>query len=262
VTEAAPISLADAAPGVGWITLDHGPTRNALDWTMLEAFEALLDEAERSTELRVLVVRSALDRVFVAGGDIAVMRDLTLAQGTRFVYAGQHLMRRLEESPLVVIAAVNGFALGGGFELALACDLIVASEQAVFGFPETTIGLLPGWGGTQRIVRAVSPQRARELVFTGRRLDARDADKFGFVNSVVAPEALEQDALELAGRVLASSPTAVSHSKRALVQGARVSLDQGLVIEAETWLANLASPNRVEGLTAFLEKRPPNFVRE
>jgi enoyl-CoA hydratase len=262
MTDAAAISLTDAAPGVGWITLDHGPTRNALDWTMLEAFDALLDEAEGKPELRVLVVRSALDRVFIAGGDIAVMRALTLAEGTRFVYAGQHLLRRLEESQLVVIAAVGGFALGGGFELALACDLIVASEQAVFGLPETTIGLLPGWGGTQRIARAASPQRARELVFTGRRLDASEAYEFGFVNSVVAPEALEQEALELAGRVLASSPTAVSHAKRAMVQGARVSLDQGLVIEAETWLANLASPNRVEGLTAFLEKRPPRFVPE
>jgi enoyl-CoA hydratase len=262
MTDTSAISLTDAAPGVGWITLDHAPTRNSLDWGMLEAFDALIDEAERSPELQVLVIRSALERVFIAGGDIAVMRDLTLAEGTRFVYAGQRLMRRLEESPLVVIAAVNGFALGGGFELALACDLIAASEQAAFGFPETTIGLLPGWGGTQRIIRAVSPQRAHELVFTGRRLDASEADKFGFVNSVVAPEALEQEALELAGRVLASSPTAVSHSKRALVQGARVSLDQGLVIEAETWLANLASPNRAEGLTAFLEKRPPRFVSE
>jgi enoyl-CoA hydratase/carnithine racemase len=261
VSDAA-ISLTEAAPGIGWITLDHAPTRNALDFTMLDAFDALLDEAERSSELRLLVIRSALERVFIAGGDIAVMRDLSLADGTRFVYAGQRLMRRLEESRLVVIAAVGGFALGGGFELALACDLIVASEQAVFGLPETTIGLLPGWGGTQRIVRAVSPQRARELVFTGRRLDAGEAYSFGFLNNVVTPEALEREALELAGRVLASSPTAVSHAKRALVHGARVSLDQGLVIEAETWLANLSSPNRVEGLSAFLEKRPPRFVSE
>ena len=262
MTEAERISLTDAAPGIAWLTLDHAPTRNALDWTMLEAFEALLDQAEVTSGLRVLVVRSALERVFVAGGDIAVMRELTLAEGTRFVYAGQHLMRRLEESSLVVIATIDGFALGGGMELALACDLIVASEEAVFGLPEATIGLLPGWGGTQRIVRALSPQRARELVFTGRRLDAREAYEFGFLNRVVSSEALEQETLALAERILAASPTAVSHAKRAMVQGARVSLDQGLVIEAETWLANLASPNRVEGLSAFLEKRPPRFTAE
>lgn len=255
-----PISLTDAVPGVAWITLDHAPTRNALDIPMLDAFTALLDDAERRSELRVLVIRSALERVFVAGGDIAVMRDLTLADGTRFVYAGQRLMRRLEESPLVVIAAVGGFALGGGFELALASDLIVASEQAVFGLPETTLGLLPGWGGTQRIVRAVTPQRARELVYTGRQLNCSEAYEFGFVNRIAAADALEQEALDLAGRILKSSPTAVSHSKRALTQGSRVSLDQGLVIEAETWLSNLSSPNRVEGLTAFLEKRSPRFV--
>jgi enoyl-CoA hydratase len=262
VTDAAAIALTEAAPGVGWITLDHHATRNALDWTMLDAFERVLDEAERTPRLRVAIVRSALDRVFVAGGDIAVMRDLTLAEGTRFVYEGQRLMRRLEESRLVVIAAVGGFALGGGFELALACDMIVASEAAVFGLPEATIGLLPGWGGTQRLARAVSPQRARELVYTGRRLDASEAFEFGFLNAVTAPEALESETVALAERVLASSPTAVSHSKRALMQGARVPLDQGLVIEAETWLANLSSPNRVEGLTAFLEKRPPRFVAE
>lgn len=261
MSEAA-ISLTEASPGIAWITLDHAPTRNALDLTMLESFDTLLDEAERSSEFRVIIIRSALERVFVAGGDIAVMRDLTLADGTRFVYAGQRLMRRLEESALVVIAMVGGFALGGGFELALACDLIVASEQAVFGLPEATLGLLPGWGGTQRIVRAVSPQRARELVFTGRRLDAREAYEFGFVNRLAQRDALENEALNLAGQVLASSPTAVSHSKRALAQGARVSLDQGVVIEAETWLANLSSPNRVEGLTAFLEKREPKFTTD
>jgi enoyl-CoA hydratase len=260
MTDAAPITLSKADEGVSWITLDRPDTRNALDWEMLDAFNAVLDEAERTREVRVVVIRSALERVFVAGGDIAVMRDLTVAEGTRFVYAGQHLMRRLEESPLVVIAAVGGFALGGGLELALACDMIVASEAAVFALPETQIGLLPGWGGTQRLVRAVSPQRARELIFTGRRVDAREAYDFGFVNRVVAATELESSALELAAKVLSSSPTAVQHAKRALVQGARVSLDQGLVIEAETWLANLASPNRAEGLSAFLEKRPPRFT--
>lgn len=256
----ASISLSSAADGVSWITLDRPDTRNALNWEMLDAFDAVIDEAERSREARVIVIRSALERVFIAGGDIAVMRDLTVAEGTRFVYAGQHLMRRLEESPLVVIAAIGGFALGGGLELALACDMIVASEAAVFGLPETQIGLLPGWGGTQRLVRAVSPHRARELIFTGRRFDAREAFDFGLVNRVVAAADLESSALALATEILSSSPTAVQHAKRALVQGARVSLDQGLVIEAETWLANLASPNRAEGLSAFLEKRPPRFA--
>jgi enoyl-CoA hydratase len=227
---------------------------------MLDAFRAALDEAEASADTRVIVIRSALERVFVAGGDIAVMRDLQLADGSRFVYAGQHLLRRLEESRLVSIAAVDGFALGGGLELILACDLIVASETATFGLPETRIGLFPGWGGTQRLVRAISPQRAREMVYTGRRIDAEEAFSFGFLNRVVTAEKLEDAALELAGEVTKSSPSGVAQAKRAIVHGSRVSLDQGLVIEAEAWLANLSSPNRVEGLSAFLEKREPRFT--
>jgi enoyl-CoA hydratase/carnithine racemase len=256
------VSLEPAADGVSWLTLDRRATRNALDWQMLEAFHAAIDEAEASATTRVVLVRSALQGVFVAGGDIAVMRDLQLIDGSRFVYAGQRALRRLEESRLVFVAVVGGYALGGGLELALACDLVVASESAVFGFPETRLGLLPGWGGTQRIVRAISPQRARELVYTGRRIDAAEAYEYGFLNRVVAADELEPAALELAAAVTKSSPTGVSQSKRALVHGSRVSLDQGLVIEAEAWLANLSSPNRVEGLSAFLEKREPRFTAE
>jgi enoyl-CoA hydratase/carnithine racemase len=256
------VSLDPGPDGVAWLTLNRPETRNALDWEMLEAFHAVLDEAEASTTTRVVLIRSALERVFVAGGDIAVMRDLQLTDGSRFVYAGQHLLRRLEESRVVFVAVVGGFALGGGLELTLACDLVLVSDTAVFAFPETRLGLLPGWGGTQRIVRAVSPQRARELVYTGRRITAAEAYEYGFVNRVVTGDELEAAALEFAEEVIKSSPTAVSQSKRALVHGARVSLDQGLVIEAEAWLANLSSPNRVEGLSAFLEKREPRFTTE
>ena len=256
------VTLEPAADGVVWLTLDRNETRNALDWGMLDAFHSALDEAEASPQTRVVLVRSALDRVFVAGGDIALMRDLQLADGARFVYAGQRLMRRLEESRLVFVAVVGGYALGGGLELTLACDLVVASAEAVFGFPETRLGLFPGWGGTQRIVRAISPQRARELVYTGRRLDAAEALAYGFVNRVVAAEELGEAALQLASEVTKSSPAAVSQSKRALVHGSRASLDQGLVIEAEAWLANLSSPNRIEGLSAFLEKREPRFTAD
>ena len=255
-----PVSLEPAATGVAWLTLDRPETRNALDWHMLDRIDAVLSEAEALDGLRVVLIRSTLDRVFVAGGDVAVMRDLQLLDGSRFVYAGQRLLRRLEDSSLVFVAVVGGYALGGGFELALACDLVIASETAVFGFPETGLGLLPGWGGTQRIVRAVSPQRARELVYTGRRVDAREAHTYGFVNRVTPQDELEAAAVELAGEITRNSPTAVSHAKHALVHGSRASLDQGLVLEAEAWLANLSSPNRVEGLSAFIEKREPRFT--
>lgn len=256
------VTVEPASESAAWLTLDRAETRNALDWNMLKSLHAAIDGLETTAGVRIVLVRSALERVFVAGGDIAVMRDLQLSDGSRFVYAGQHLLRRLEESSLVFIAVVGGYALGGGLELALGCDMIVASDTAQFAFPETRLGLLPGWGGTQRIVRAVAPQLARELVYTGRRISASEAASYGFVNRVVGKDELEPAALELAGEVAKSSPTAVSQSKRALVHGSRTSLDQGLVIEAEAWLANLSSPNRVEGLTAFLEKRDPRFTTD
>jgi len=241
------------------VILDRPEQRNALDWAMLEAFHGVLDELEADRSIRVVGVRSALERVFVAGGDIAVMRDLSLADGTEFVYAGHRLLRRLEESRVVFLAAVGGYALGGGLELCLACDLVLAAESAVFGLPETTIGLFPGWGGTQRLARAIGLHRAKELVYTGRRFPAEEGYRLGFVNRVVPVADLEPASLELAGEILAASPTAVQRAKVALTQGSRVPLDQGLAIEAEAWLANLSSPNRVEGLSAFLEKRPPTF---
>lgn len=256
------VSVQEAADCVAWLTLNRPEARNAIDWEMLGALGGALDELEARRDVRVVLIRSALDHVFVAGGDIAVMRDVDMASGSRWVYAGQRFLRRLEESRVVFIAVVGGYALGGGFELSLACDLIVASDSAVFGLPETRVGLFPGWGGTQRVVRAVTPQRARELVYTGRRLTAAEAWDFGFLNRLVPADSLEAAAVELAGEIVESSPTAVAQAKRALVHGARVSLDQGLVIEAEAWLANLASPNRVEGLSAFLEKRSPNFTAD
>lgn len=253
------VTTETAVPGVAWITLNRPDKRNAFDWEMLKAFHAAIDELEGRRDVRVAIVRSAVERIFVAGGDIAVMRDLTVAEGSRFVYAGHALMRRIEETPLVFIACVGGFALGGGTELPLACDCVVAGESAVFGLPETSIGLFPGWGGSQRLARAVGVQRAKELIYTGRRIPAEEALRIGLATRLVPDAELEAECVRLAGEILANSPTAVTQAKRAITQGSRASLDQGLVIEAEAWLANLASPNRVEGLSAFLEKRKPEF---
>jgi enoyl-CoA hydratase len=256
------ISTSPAAESAAWITIDRPDRRNAFDWEMVDAFHGVLDELEERRDVRVAIVRSALERVWVAGGDIAVMRDLSVAEGARFVYTGHRLMRRLEESPVVFVAAVGGFALGGGTELALACDFVVASEAATFGVPETTLGLFPGWGGTQRLPRAVGLQRAKELVYTGRRVPAAEAVEIGLALKAVPPDELEPAALALARAVIKNSPTAIRRVKQAMTQGVRVPLDQGLVIEAEAWVANLASPNRVEGLAAFLEKREPSFVED
>lgn len=249
-------------PGIVTLTIDRPDRNNAFDLSMVGEMNQAWDVIEADPAARVVIICSALPKVFVAGGDIAAMRELDLAAGVRFVYAGQKLMSRLERSEQVVIAAVGGFALGGGTELALACDIRVASQRAVFGQPEVTLGLIPGWGGTQRLARMVGEGRAKEWVFTGRRVGAEEAYASGLVNRLCEPDTLDNAAMDLAGEILANAPMAVKRAKRAITDGLRVSLDQGLVIEAEAWLANLASPDRREGLSAFLEKRKPKFSHE
>lgn len=253
------VTVEPACPGAVFITLNRPDKRNAFDWEMVSAVTAVIDGLEADKEIRVAIFRSAVPKIFVAGGDIAVMRDVDLAEGTRFVYAGHRLMRRIEESPIVFVAAVGGFALGGGTELSLACDVILASDAATFGLPEVTIGLFPGWGGSQRLPRVVGIQRAKELIFSGRRIPADEALRIGLAVSVVPHDELDAAAVAMAESFLANSPTAIRRVKVAVNQGTRVSLDQGLAIEAEAWIANLGSPNRVEGLSAFLEKRKPEF---
>ncbi len=241
------------------VTIDRPERNNAFDMDTVQAMLRVWGEIEAAGGARVAIIRSALPRSWMAGGDITGMRELTLEEGARFVYAGHELMRTLERSALVVIGAIGGFALGGGTELALACDLRVASTAAVFGQPEVALGLLPGWGGTQRLARVIGESQALDLILTGRRINAEEALSMGLVNRVCAPEQLDEECLELAKSILANAPMAVMRSKRAIKEGLRASLDQGLVIEAEAWLANLSSPDRVEGLSAFLEKRKPKF---
>jgi enoyl-CoA hydratase/carnithine racemase len=247
------------ASGVATLTIDRPDRKNAFDLAMVREMHLAWDDIEGDSTVRIVTIRSALPRVFVAGGDIEAMRDLTPDEAPAFVYAGHELFRRLERSERVVIAAVGGYALGGGTELALACDLRVASTAAVFGQPETSLGILPGWGGTQRLARVIGESRAKDLVFTARRIDAEEAYVMGLVNRLCEPEKLDDEARDLAYCILANGPMAVRRAKRAITEGLRVSLDQGLVIEAEAWLANLGSPDRTEGLSAFLEKRRPRF---
>lgn len=248
-----------AGEAIAWITLDSPERRNAFDADMVARYRAAVERVDEDRSIRVAIVRSKVEKVFVAGGDIAAMRDLDLPEAERFVYAGHAMLRSMEESGVVFIAAIEGFALGGGMELALACDLVVAGEAAVFGLPEVTLGLFPGWGGTQRLARAVGEKRAKEWILSGERVTADEAWRVGVVNRIAPAGAADEAALELARRIAANAPFAVRQAKKVVNHGSRASLDQGLVLEAEAWLANLASPDRVEGLTAFLEKRKPRF---
>lgn len=244
------------------ITVNRPDKLNAIDkQTATELLEAFRNLDERD-DVRVIILTGSGDRAFIAGGDIAAMSQMTLQEGEKFVYLGHELTKTIERSNKVVIAAVNGYALGGGTEIAMACDIRIASERARFGLPEVTVGLFPGWGGTQRLGRLIGKGRAKELIFTGDRLEAEEAYRLGLVNKVVPGAELLNYTRQMAERILANSQYAIRQAKKALNEGLDVSLDQGLVIEAEAWLVNFSTADRVEGLKAFVEKRKPVFKNE
>lgn len=245
---------------IATLTVDRQERLNAFDSAMVGELTDAIDAIERDPEVRAAVLTGAGDRAFVAGGDVAEMRDLALADAERFVYAGQAMTLRLERCPVPIIAAVNGFALGGGTEIALACDIRIASDRAAFGLPETSLGLLPGWGGTQRAVRLLGAGMALELVLSARRIAAGEALRIGLVNRVVPAAELMDVATDLAAAIAKNSPVAVRQAKKAIRRGAGVPIDVGLAIEAEAWLYLIAHPDRVEGLTALLEKRLPRWT--
>jgi enoyl-CoA hydratase/carnithine racemase len=245
---------------IAWVTINRPKTLNAIDQEVLQELHAMLDQVERDENVRVVIITGGGDKAFVAGGDIDAMRKLDVLEALKFVYAGHEFLNRLERSSRVFIAAVNGYALGGGTELALACDIRIASERAQFGLPEVTIGLYPGWGGTQRLPRIVGSGRAKELIFTGDRISAEEAYRIGLVNKVVPHEQLLETCEKIAAKIIANAPIAIKQAKKVIHEGLQVPLPQGLVIEAEGWVVNAATEDRVEGLTAFLEKRKPNFV--
>jgi len=245
--------------GIAIITIDRPEVLNAIDDVTLAELEEAFNQIEDNDRIQVVIITGGGEKAFVAGGDIAAMKRMDVIEGERFVYKGQNVLRKIENSRKVVIAAINGYALGGGTELALACDIRIASEKAQLGLPEVCIGLYPGWGGTQRLVRLVGKGIAKELVFTGRRIPVQEAKELGIINKVVPHEELMNESKKLAESILANSPIAVQQSKKAINQGSEVSLDIALSLEAEAWLVNFSTEDRVEGLSAFLEKRKPNY---
>jgi len=246
-------------------TLNRPDKLNALDFALLAAIGALVSElAARPTKTRprVLVVTGSGDKAFAAGADIAAMSALAPEEARAFSEHGQRVGRALEEAPFPSIAAVNGFALGGGAELALACDFIYASERARFGQPEVGLGLLPGFGGTQRLARRVGVGRARELVYTGAVIDAARAKEIGLVNEVI-PHAELLEKTKVVGRVIASkAPLSVAAAKRLVLRGSEISLEAALELETLAFGAAFATKDAREGVEAFLAKRPPKFQGE
>jgi enoyl-CoA hydratase len=254
--------LIDEDEAIVTITVNRPDKLNAIDEPTVKELLDVFRDVNTRDDVRVIILTGAGDKAFIAGGDIETMSRLNLQEGEKFVYMGQELTKIIERSNKVVIAAVNGYSLGGGTELAMACDFRIASDQAQFGLPEVTIGLFPGWGGTQRMGRLLGKGRAKELIFTGDRIDAEEAYRLGLANKVVPHDELMACAHEMAGRILSNSQIAIQQAKKALNEGLEVSLDQGLAIEAEAWLVNFSTSDRVEGLTAFVEKRKPEWRGE
>jgi enoyl-CoA hydratase len=252
--------LFEVQDGVGLLTLDRPKVLNALNRQTLGELDQLLREEARRPEVRALVVTGAGEKAFVAGADISEMSGLTAAQARDFAELGQRAFARLEALPIPTIAAVNGFALGGGSELALACDLVYASEKARFGQPEVNLGLLPAWGGTQRLARRVGPMRALEIAMTGDTYDAARAKAMGLCLEVLPPEELLAYAKAKARTIASRGPLAVAAAKRVLRSGADAGLAQGLLLEAEAFGLVFASEDMREGTAAFLEKRPARFT--
>ena len=243
---------------IGIATINRPKALNALNGAVVADLEALISEVEKDTELGVLILTGE-GRSFVAGADIGEQRDFNLDQARAWSKRGSALFRRIEKLEIPTIAAVNGFALGGGCELAMSCDIILASEKAKFGQPEVGLGITPGFSGTQRLPRRVGIAKAKELTFSGKMITAEEAKEIGLANAVYAPEELLNAAKEMANSFLKNSPVAVKYAKVCIDRGMQLDIDSAIALENEMFALCYASPDQKEGMTAFLEKRPAVF---
>jgi enoyl-CoA hydratase len=244
---------------IALLTMNRPKALNALNREVLENLARVLRDVRHDPTIRVLIVTGAGDRAFVAGADIGAMAQMTAIDGLEFSRLIHRVMLTFEDLPIPVIAAVNGFALGGGLELAMACDLIIASDKARFGQPEINLALIPGAGGTQRLPHRIGHARARELIMTGEMIDAKTALEWGLLNHVVAPEQLLTEARRLAEKLSSKSGFALRQAKAALRAAFTMEEDAGLRFEQSAFGLAFASADRVEGTTAFVEKREPKW---
>jgi enoyl-CoA hydratase len=250
--------LVERRGSVAIITINRPEKRNALNIQTRAEGAAVLDELRADDSVRVVVFTGAGDKAFIAGADIAEFADRT-AITQREVMLERGLFNAIDTFPKPVIAMVNGYCLGGGCELALACDVRIASEKASFGQPEINLGIIPGGGGTQRLTRLVGEGKAMELILTGAIIDAQTAFNLGLVNHVVPAEQLEAKTMEIANRIAEKSPIALRLAKEAIKLASRSNLDEGLRREVDLFALCFSSADKDEGVKAFLEKRKPEF---
>ena len=244
--------------GIAVLTIDRQDKLNSLNPQVIEEIRDALLKLE-DDQPRVTIVTGAGDRAFIAGADIAVMNEMSALEAKRFAELGHAATALLDRSPVPTIAAVNGFALGGGCEVALACDIRIAAENALFGFPEVTLGILPGLGGTQRLPRLVGLGVAKEMIFSGRRIKAEEARMINLVNRVVPEGEAFNAARELAEEIASNGPIAVRHAKAAANKAQDVDLVSGLEYEADQFALLFGTEDAREGMSAFVEKREADF---
>jgi len=242
---------------VATLTINRPQALNALNREVLGEILDVLHEVHRDRSVRVLIVTGAGERAFIAGADVAAMAKMSPIEGLEFANFGHHVLNLIEGLPIPVIAAVNGFALGGGLELALACDLIIASDKARFGQPEINLGLIPGFGGTQRLPRRIGLNRAREIIYSGEMFDAKSAFQWGLAAQIVEPAELLPVARSLAEKLAQKPAVAIRQAKAAIHAAVTMTEDAGLRFEQQAFGVTFASADRIEGTTAFVEKRAP-----
>ena len=251
--------LVETVDGISTVRVNRPKALNAINGQVLTDLIKWSKGVNQDPEVKVAILTGSGEKTFVAGADIAAMKDMNALQAREFCYLGHRAMRMVANCKKPIIAAVNGFCLGGGFELALSCDFIYASEHAKLGLPEVNLGLFPGFGGTQRLARLIGKNRAKELIYTARMLSAHEARDWGIANRVCIPDELLSQSENTAKEIISKGPVAVELAKEVINHGTDLDLSSGLALERNTFPLIFATEDRMEGVTAFLEKRKANF---
>ncbi len=244
---------------IGILTIDRQDSLNAMNPDVLKELDQSVKGFISDEDLGVIIITGAGDKAFIAGADIKLMQDLDTKGGLEFGKLGQEVTMTIEDSPKPVLAAINGFALGGGCEISMACHVRYASENAIFAQPEVKLGLIPGWGGTQRLPRIVGMGNATELIIGGHMIDAREALRIGLVNKIFPLENLLEETINFAKEILKNGPDCIAESLRCINNSAGHSLMEGLDIEVEAFSKLFGTDETTEGLNAFVDKRKPKF---
>jgi enoyl-CoA hydratase len=251
--------LVEVKENVAVVTINREAKLNALNTETILELTCLFEGLANQNDVKCIILTGAGNRAFVAGADISEMANMSVLDAKEFANRGHRLMNTIENMPVPVIAAVNGYALGGGTEIALACDFIYASDKAKFGLPEVGLGVFPGFGGTQRLTKRVGPAKAKELILSGEMIDACKAYEFGIVNKVVEADKLMEETIAVAKKIASKAPFAIRLAKELIDVATNIDLKRGLKMEADYFSLCFATEDQKEGMKAFLEKRKAEF---